>query len=203
MIRKVLKVFKTVIKGLKLTLRHFFAATESRKVKAISDPDYFAQNSGTTTIQYPHVQLPVPDVGRYQLDVEMDDCIVCDLCAKICPVDCIDIESIKSTEAIGKTSDGTTKRLHAAKFSIDMGKCMFCGLCTVVCPTECLVMTNEYDRSFTDPQELNYVFAEMSDAEAAQKRELAAAAEQAKKDAKAAALVYWFLRNPILSLLLI
>jgi hypothetical protein len=49
-------------------------------------------------------------------------------------------------------------------------------------------MTNEYDRSFTDPQELNYVFAEMPEAEAAQKRELAAAAEQAKKDAKAAAL---------------
>ena len=170
MIRKVLKVFKTVIKGLKLTLRHFFAATESRKVKAISDPDYFAQNSGTTTIQYPHVQLPVPDVGRYQLDVEMDDCIVCDLCAKICPVDCIDIESIKSTEAIGKTSDGTTKRLYAAKFDIDMAKCMYCGLCTVVCPTECIVMTDTYDRSMIDLNEMTYKFSDMTAAEADEKR---------------------------------
>ena len=170
MIRKVLKVFKTVIKGLKLTLRHFFAATESRKVKAISDPDYFAQNSGTTTIQYPHVQLPVPDVGRYQLDVEMDDCIVCDLCAKICPVDCIDIESIKSIEAIGKTSDGTTKRLYAAKFDIDMAKCMYCGLCTVVCPTECIVMTDTYDRSMIDLNEMTYKFSDMTAAEADEKR---------------------------------
>ena len=170
MIRKVLKVFKTVIKGLKLTLRHFFAATESRKVKAISDPDYFAQNSGTTTIQYPHVQLPVPDVGRYQLDVEMDDCILCDLCAKICPVDCIDIESIKSTEAIGKTSDGTTKRLYAAKFDIDMAKCMYCGLCTVVCPTECIVMTDTYDRSMIDLNEMTYKFSDMTAAEADEKR---------------------------------
>ena len=170
MIRKVLKVFKTVIKGLKLTLRHFFSATESRKVKAISDPDYFAQNSGTTTIQYPHVQLPVPDVGRYQLDVEMDDCIVCDLCAKICPVDCIDIESIKSTEAIGKTSDGTTKRLYAAKFDIDMAKCMYCGLCTVVCPTECIVMTDTYDRSMIDLNEMTYKFSDMTAAEADEKR---------------------------------
>jgi NADH-quinone oxidoreductase subunit I len=170
MIRKVLKVFKTVVKGLKLTLRHFFAATESRKVKAISDPDYFAQNSGTTTIQYPHVQLPVPDVGRYQLDVEMDDCIVCDLCAKICPVDCIDIESIKSTEAIGKTSDGTTKRLYAAKFDIDMAKCMYCGLCTVVCPTECIVMTDTYDRSMIDLNEMTYKFSDMTAAEADEKR---------------------------------
>ena len=170
MIRKVLKVFKTVVKGLKLTLRHFFAAIESRKVKAISDPDYFAQNSGTTTIQYPHVQLPVPDVGRYQLDVEMDDCIVCDLCAKICPVDCIDIESIKSTEAIGKTSDGTTKRLYAAKFDIDMAKCMYCGLCTVVCPTECIVMTDTYDRSMIDLNEMTYKFSDMTAAEADEKR---------------------------------
>ena len=126
--------------------------------------------AGTTTIQYPHVQLPVPDVGRYQLDVEMDDCIVCDLCAKICPVDCIDIESIKSTEAIGKTSDGTTKRLYAAKFDIDMAKCMYCGLCTVVCPTECIVMTDTYDRSMIDLNEMTYKFSDMTAAEADEKR---------------------------------
>jgi len=170
MIGKVLNVFITVVKGLKLTLGHFFAATESRKVKAISDPGYFTQHDGITTIQYPHVKLPVPDVGRYQLDVEMDDCIVCDLCAKICPVDCIDIESIKSTEAIGKTSDGTTKRLYAAKFDIDMAKCMYCGLCTVVCPTECIVMTDTYDRSMIDLNEMTYKFSDMTAAEADEKR---------------------------------
>lgn len=170
MIRTIVNVFKTVIKGLRLTLSHIFAATESRKVKAISDPNYFSQHSGITTIQYPHVKLPVPDVGRYQLDVEMDDCIVCDLCAKVCPVDCIDIESIKSTEAIGKTSDGTTKRLFAAKFDIDMGKCMYCGLCTVVCPTECIVMTDNYDRSMSDLSEMTYKFSDMTAAEADEKR---------------------------------
>ncbi len=112
-----------------------------------SDNNYFKQMEGTNTIQYPSQKLPIPEVGRYQLDVEMDDCIVCDLCAKVCPVDCIDIEAIKATEAIGQTSDGTTKRLYAAKFDIDMAKCMYCGLCTIVCPTECIVMTNQYDKS--------------------------------------------------------
>jgi NADH-quinone oxidoreductase subunit I len=170
MIGKVFNVFKTLFKGLKLTIRHFLSATESRKVLAISDPDYFSQHTGITTIQYPHIKLPVPDVGRYQLDVEMDDCIVCDLCAKICPVDCIDIESIKSTEAIGKTSDGTTKRLYAAKFDIDMAKCMYCGLCTVVCPTECIVMTDTYDRSMIDLTQMTYKFSEMTVAEADEKR---------------------------------
>jgi len=170
MIKKIYRIFKSVIKGLNLTSGHFFAATESRKVKSISDKDYFSQDSGITTIQYPHQKLPVPEIGRYQLDVEIDDCIVCDLCAKICPVDCIEIESIKSTEAIGKTSDGTTKRLYAAKFDIDMAKCMYCGLCTVVCPTECIVMTDTYDRSMPDLSEMIYKFSEMSPEEADEKR---------------------------------
>lgn len=165
-----LNVIKTVGKGLRLTLGHFFAASESRKVKPVMDNNYFAQDSGTTTIQYPHQKLPLPEVGRYQLDVEIDDCIVCDLCAKICPVDCIEIESIKATEAIGKTSDGTTKRLYAAKFDIDMAKCMYCGLCTVVCPTECIIMTDQYDRSTLKLNEMIYKFSDMTQAEAEEKR---------------------------------
>ncbi len=167
---KLVNLFRTVVKGLKLTLRHFFAAAESRKVKAISDKSYFEQSQGTTTIQYPHQKLPVPDVARYQLDVEIDDCIVCDLCAKICPVDCIEIESIKATEAIGKTSDGTTKRLYAAKFDIDMAKCMYCGLCTVVCPTECIIMTDQYDRSMPVLSDMIYQFSDMTAEEAEEKR---------------------------------
>jgi NADH-quinone oxidoreductase subunit I len=170
MIKKVYRIFKSVFKGMNLTKGHFFAATEGRKVKSISDADYFSQDSGITTIQYPHQKLPVPEIGRYQLDVEMDDCIVCDLCAKICPVDCIEIESIKSTEAIGKTSDGTTKRLYAAKFDIDMAKCMYCGLCTVVCPTECIIMTDTYDRSMLKLNEMIYKFSDMSIEEADEKR---------------------------------
>lgn len=170
MANKLINVFKTVAKGLNLTLGHFFAASESRDVKSITDNNYFSQDSGTTTIQYPHQKLPIPDVGRYQLDVEMDDCIVCDLCAKICPVDCIEIESIKSTEAIGKTSDGTTKRLYAAKFDIDMAKCMYCGLCTVVCPTECIIMTDQYDRSMLTLNEMVYKFSDMTTEEADEKR---------------------------------
>lgn len=185
---KLLNVFRTVGRGLSLTLRHFFAATESRRVKAITDDNYFLQNSGTTTIQYPHQKLPLPEVARYQLDVEMDDCIVCDLCAKICPVDCIEIESIKSTEAIGKTSDGTTKRLYAAKFDIDMAKCMYCGLCTVVCPTECIIMTDTYDRSTLTLNEMVYKFSDMTAGEAEEKRIALEKQNAERQAAKQAAL---------------
>ena len=161
---------KSAFKGLSLTWKHLFASHKRREILPASSDNYFKQLEGANTIQYPHQQLPVPEVGRYQLDVEMDDCIVCDLCAKICPVDCIDIESIKATEAIGQTSDGTTKRLYAAKFDIDMAKCMYCGLCTIVCPTECITMTNQYDRSVVKLEELTYQFSDMTPEMAAQKR---------------------------------
>ena len=153
----------TAWKGLTLTVRHLFGGNSKRKVNPVKSDNYFKQlDEGTNTIQYPKQQLPIPEVGRYQLDVEIDDCIVCDLCAKICPVDCIDIESIKATEAIGQTSDGSTKRLYAAKFDIDMAKCLYCGLCTVVCPTECITMTNQYDRSVYQLGDLTYSFSDMS-----------------------------------------
>ena len=160
----------SALKGLSLTIRHLFASHKKRELLPASDSNYFKQMEGTNTIQYPHQQLPIPEVGRYQLDVEMDDCIVCDLCAKVCPVDCIDIEAIKATEAIGQTSDGTTKRLYAAKFDIDMAKCMYCGLCTIVCPTECIVMTNQYDRSVIDIKDLTYQFSDMTPEMAVEKR---------------------------------
>jgi NADH-quinone oxidoreductase subunit I len=167
---KVANGFITAWKGMSLTLKHLFASNAKRKIIPASDNNYFKQLGGTNTIQYPKQELPVPEVGRYQLDVEIDDCIVCDLCAKICPVDCITIDSIKATELIGQTSDGSPKRIHAATFDIDMAKCMYCGLCTIVCPTECIIMTNTYDRSVFELKDLNYEFSDMTPEDAAQKR---------------------------------
>jgi formate hydrogenlyase subunit 6/NADH:ubiquinone oxidoreductase subunit I len=162
----------TTLKGMSLTLRHFWNARHSRKPYAMQDSSYFDLKTGIVTLQYPHQTLPVPDNGRYQLDCEIDDCIVCDKCAKICPVDCIDIEPIKSSEVISYTSDGSPVRLYAAKFDIDMAKCCFCGLCTTVCPTECLTMTNEYDFSVVDITQMNFGFSNLSADQADKKRKL-------------------------------
>ena len=169
-------------------MRHVFAANKRRSSINIKDHNYFEQEKGLVTVQYPHEKMPIPEVGRYQLDVEMEDCIVCDLCAKICPVDCIEIESIKATGPIGQTSDGTTKRLYAAKFDIDMAKCLYCGLCTVVCPTECIIMTDQYDRTVTHISELTYQFSDMSPQEAEEKREELAKQQAERQAAKEAAI---------------
>ncbi|MEH0155639.1 4Fe-4S dicluster domain-containing protein [Limibacter armeniacum] len=182
------EAISTSIEGVKLTLDHFNKAIskERRQPIGTSHEDYFTKyQEGIVTMEYPREKFPVPDVGRYKLHNEIDDCIVCDKCVKVCPVNCIDIEPVKSAEVIGTTSDGTPKRIYAAKFDIDMAKCCFCGLCTTVCPTECLTMTKDYEFSEYDLFKLNYQFSEMTPEEVEEKKRLFEEAQAAKKQAAA------------------
>ena len=187
--KNIKEAISSVTSGLKLTFRYLGEARHSREPIGIEDENYFEVDKGIVTLEYPYESLPVPDNGRYRLHNEIDDCIVCDKCAKVCPVDCIDIDAIKAPETYGVTSDGTPKRIHAAKFDIDMSKCCFCGLCTTVCPTECLTMTKVYDFSEFDVKDHVYSFSDMSLVEIAEKRkeleefEAKKAAEKAVKSA--------------------
>lgn len=176
----------TLWTGLKLTFKHMNTARHTVQNKDVSSDNYFEQQDGLVTVQYPHESLPIPDNGRYRLHNEIDDCIVCDKCAKICPVDCIEIDPIKAVSTYGKTSDGTPKRIHAAKFDIDMGKCCFCGLCTTVCPTECLTMTKAFDFSEYDVDDHTYSFATMTPLEILTKKQELEEFEKNKAAAKAA-----------------
>ena len=165
MIKTTIQGLTSAAKGLVKTLKHLFGASQSRKSVDIKKAGYFDNQQGVTTVQYPKEKMPIPEVARYQLQVDIDDCIVCDLCAKACPVDCIDITAIRSPDVIGYSSDGSTKRLYPEKFDIDMSQCMYCGLCTVVCPTECITMTDKYDKSTTNLSDLIYSFSNMTDEE--------------------------------------
>jgi len=169
---EIFEVFQSTRKGMALTWKHAWNARKQRTVHQIQETGYFKQSEGIVTLEYPNVQIPTPVNGRYQLHNEMDDCIVCDKCVKVCPVDCIDIEPIKATGLVGHASDGSPIRLYAAKFDIDMSKCCFCGLCTTVCPTECLTMTSEYDFSVFEVKEHNFSFANLTPEEADEKRKL-------------------------------
>lgn len=177
---------KTSRAGLKLTLDHLLQVRKKRN-QEVTQETFFDADEGTATLQFPHESIPVPDNGRYKLHNEIDDCIVCDKCAKVCPVNCIEIVPIRSPEVFGETSDGTAKRIYAEKFDIDMSKCMFCGLCTTVCPTECLTMTHDYDYSTFDIRDHLFPFGEMTDMEIREKKENWES-HQAQKAAKSSAL---------------
>ena len=163
---------RTTLGGLKLTFRHLWQARNRRSNHNVGSSGYFNEQDGMVTLQYPLEVMPIPDNGRYRLHNEMDDCIVCDKCAKVCPVDCIDIEPIKATGEVGKASDGSPIRLYAAKFDIDMAKCCYCGLCTTVCPTECLTMTKTFDYSEFDVRDMNYHYSNLTPEQADEKKSL-------------------------------
>ena len=179
--RNIKTTSKTLSKGLSLTLQHLKDARKQREPLSPGEENYFDKGDAIFTVQYPREVLPVPTVGRYKLHNEIEDCIVCDKCAKICPVDCIEIEPLRSVGEFGKTSDGTSKRIYAAKFDIDMAKCCFCGLCTTVCPTECLTMTDDYDFSTFDIKDHNFEFGNMTPIEILQKKKELEAFQKSKE----------------------
>ncbi|MAT57864.1 MAG: NADPH-quinone oxidoreductase [Ignavibacteriae bacterium] len=170
----------TVLVGMKITFKHLFTPS--------------------VTIQYPDVKVALPDRVRNRLYVNMDDCIGCDQCARACPVECIEIETVKSlpTEDLGKTSNGKKKALWVTTFNIDIAKCCYCQLCVFPCPTECIYMTDSYEFSEYDRNDLVYKFATLTSTEVkekkanfeefqAQKEAEKAAAAKAKAEAAAKA----------------
>lgn len=170
--RNIWLALSTVAIGMKITFKHLF-------VPAV-------------TVQYPDVKMKLPERARNRLYVNIDDCIGCDQCSMACPVDCIIIETIKSTpdQDLGTTSTGHKKKLHVPRFDIDIAKCCYCGLCVYPCPTECIVMTDVYEFSEFDRHNLIYNYSIMTPQEIEMATEKLKKAEEeaaAKKAAAAAA----------------
>lgn len=164
--------FSSIFTGMGITGRHLFKKS--------------------VTLQYPEEKAEMVPGVRHQLYVNIDDCIGCNLCAKACPVDCIDIETVKSTDEddLGTTSNGQKKRLWVTNFEIDMAKCMYCDLCVQPCPTECIYMVPDYEYSQFDRNNLKFQFSDMTPEkveEVKKKAEEEAARKKAEKEKAAAA----------------
>jgi NADH-quinone oxidoreductase subunit I len=141
------------------------------------------------TIQYPDVKPKLPERARNRLYVNMDDCIGCLQCEMACPVNCIEIETVKSlpTDDLGTTTSGQKKRLWVTKFDIDIAKCCFCGLCVYPCPTECIKMTEVYEFAEFDRNNLLYNFVTLTKQEVETVKAKAAEFEKGQAAKKAAA----------------
>jgi NADH-quinone oxidoreductase chain I len=139
------------------------------------------------TLEYPDERWPMPEGFRGLLHNRIEDCIGCLACARVCPVDCIHIETYKrDKEDYGVTSDGSKITMWLPKFDIDLALCMVCGLCTEVCPTECLTMTKEYELAVSERKLMYLEFAVEREKEIV-KRKMAEKAAAAKAAAEAAA----------------
>src|SRR3546814_2392459 len=51
----------TAWKGLKVTLDHVFHSGKKRKPQGVAEDNYFKQQEGLVTIQYPREKIPVPE----------------------------------------------------------------------------------------------------------------------------------------------
>lgn len=131
------------------------------------------------TMHYPDEKWRMPDGFRGLIKVDMDACIVCDLCMKACPVDCIEIEWKREEGQAGKV---------ATKFTVDYAKCLYCGLCSPPCPTNAIWHSQEYENaSYTrDIQKIDWTLPEWRVKNPAAKSKKPAAKPPPKPAAKAA-----------------
>lgn len=107
----------------------------------------------TITEFYPYTRPELPD-GTRGIPVLLSDeegnlkCVACELCAKICPPQIIEIIWHRGEDGKGKKIlDG---------FNLDASRCMFCGLCAEVCPFEAIAMSDVYELTTDDPTTFVY-----------------------------------------------
>jgi len=79
----------------------------------------------------------------------MEKCIGCELCAGVCPANCIYVRGADNP-VDDPVSPGER---FGFVYEINMLRCIFCGLCVEACPTEAITMTHLFEMSVTDREE--------------------------------------------------
>src|SRR3990172_3712019 len=142
----------------------------------------------TITLQYQEERWEPSERFRGFLYNDIKRSTSCTMCVKVCPVDCIALESVR----------GADKKLVLVSYDINIGRCMYCGLCVEVCPPKSLTHTSGYEKATVTrgelilhfvPEEAEEIKARVAKqvAEAAAKAEAEKAGkEEADKTAKAA-----------------
>ena len=125
--KQIATVSKTIVTGMGITLSYF------RRKKATR-----------ITLQYPRETEKLPPRHRGIHFLETEKCIMCFICARACPVDCIDIEGSRDGSVPGSH---VGDKAWLTRFTIDYGKCIFCNLCCEPCPKDCIHMGQEFDLS--------------------------------------------------------
>jgi NADH-quinone oxidoreductase subunit I len=129
------------------------------------------------TLQYPEERWEIPKGYRGFLHNDIKTCTACNMCVKVCPIDCISLESVR----------GADKKMVLCSYDINIGRCMYCGLCVEVCPVNSLLHTSGYEMASVALGELILHFIAAEDAPEIKARVARQVAEAAVKAAAQAA----------------
>jgi NADH-quinone oxidoreductase subunit I len=92
------------------------------------------------TVLFPEERPYLPPRYRGRIILSRDPsgaerCVACYLCAVVCPVDCIALQS----------AEDETGRRYPEWFRINFSRCIFCGFCEEACPTRAIQLTPDFD----------------------------------------------------------
>ncbi len=114
------------------------------------------------TSQYPDEKQPKQprQHGRHVLnryEDGMEKCIGCELCAGVCPADCIYVRGLDNPPD-HPVSPGER---YGYVYEINYLRCINCDLCVEACPTEAITETKLFEYSFTNRADAIYTKAEL------------------------------------------
>ena len=87
----------------------------------------------------------------------MEKCIGCELCAGVCPTNCIYVRGADN-DPENPTAPGER---FGFVYEINYLRCIHCDLCVEACPTQAITETKLFEFSFTDRKQAIYTKEEL------------------------------------------
>ena len=114
------------------------------------------------TTSYPDEKRPKPERfhGRHVLnryEDGMEKCIGCELCAGVCPAQCIYVRGADNPPD-APVSPGER---YGFVYEINYLRCIHCDLCVEACPTEAITETKLFEFSFRNREDAIYTKSEL------------------------------------------